>query len=147
MKDVVRMATWLVLIAGAVGVPPARAQKQTPPEGGPPKAFSVPANETYTLPNGLKVTLVPYGIIPKAAISLAVDAGQINEGSARVGAADLTANLMKEGTETLTSQQVAEQAASMGSTLDIGASADQTKLSMDVLQEFTPRAIRLLADV
>jgi zinc protease len=147
MKITTTKLSLLVLGTTVLTITPVLAQKQAPPEGGPPKAFSVPANETYTLPNGLKVTLVPYGIIPKADISLAVDAGQINEGSSRVGVADLTANLMKEGTEKLTSQQVAEEAADMGSTLDIGAGADQTKLSLDVLQEFTPRAIRLLADV
>jgi predicted Zn-dependent peptidase len=123
------------------------AQKQAPPEGGPPKAFTVPANETYTLPNGLKVTLVPYGIIPKAAISLAVDSGEINEGSGRTGVASLTTDLMKEGTEKQTAQQVAEAAARMGSTLEIHAGKDQTKLGIDVLQEFAPDAVKLLADV
>ncbi len=137
----------LVVAATLLAIPPAFAQKQVPPEGGPAKAFTVPANETYTLPNGLKVTLVPYGIIPKAAVSLAVDAGEINEGRARAGVSGLTADLMKEGTEKLTSQQVAEAAARMGSTLDIGAGADQTDLSLDVLQEFTPDAVKLLADV
>jgi zinc protease len=138
----------LLAIAGSVlGIAPAVAQKQMPPEGGPPKAFTVPATETYTLPNGLKVTLVPYGIIPKAAISLAVDAGQINEGSGRVGVASLTTDLMKEGTEKLTAQQVAEAAARMGSTLEIHAGTDQTKLGIDVLQEFAPDAVKLLADV
>jgi predicted Zn-dependent peptidase len=138
----------LLAIAGSVlGIAPAVAQKQMPPEGGPPKAFTVPATETYTLPNGLKVTLVPYGIIPKAAISLAVDAGQINEGTGRVGVASLTTDLMKEGTEKLTAQQVAEAAARMGSTLEIHAGTDQTKLGIDVLQEFAPDAVKLLADV
>jgi zinc protease len=138
----------LLAIAGSVlGITPAVAQKQMPPEGGPPKAFTVPATETYTLPNGLKVTLVPYGIIPKAAISLVVDAGQINEGSGRVGVASLTTDLMKEGTEKLTAQQVAEAAARMGSTLEIHAGTDQTKLGIDVLQEFAPDAVKLLADV
>lgn len=138
----------LLAIAGSVlGIAPALAQKQTPPEGGPPKAFTVPANETYTLPNGLKVTLVPYGIIPKTAISLAVDAGEINEGSGRTGVASLTTDLMKEGTEKQTAQQVAEAAARMGSTLEIHAGKDQTKLGIDVLQEFAPAAVKLLADV
>jgi zinc protease len=130
-----------------LGIAPALAQKQAPPEGGPPKAFTVPSNETYTLPNGLKVTLVPYGIVPKAAISLAVDAGQINEGTARAGVASLTTDLMKEGTETLSAQQVAEAAARMGSTLEIRAGQDQTKMGIDVLQEFAPEAVKLLADV
>jgi predicted Zn-dependent peptidase len=138
----------LLAIAGSVlGIAPASAQKQAPPEGGAPKAFTVPANETYTLSNGLKVTLVPYGIIPKAAISLAVDAGEINEGSGRTGVASLTTDLMKEGTEKQTAQQVAEAAARMGSTLEIHAGKDQTKLGIDVLQEFAPDAVKLLADV
>src|SRR6266849_10787376 len=138
----------LLAVAGSIlAATPAAAQKQSPPEGGSPKAFTVPSNETYTLPNGLKVTLVPYGIIPKAAISLAVDAGEINEGTARTGVASLTTDLMKEGTENQTAQQVAEAAARMGSTLEIHAGKDQTKLGIDVLQEFAPDAVKLLADV
>lgn len=138
----------LLAIAGSIlGIAPAVAQKQAPPEGGPPKAFTVPANETYSLPNGLKVTLVPYGNIPKTAINLAVDAGEINEGSGRTGVASLTTDLMKEGTEKLTAQQVAEAAARMGSTLEVHAGKDQTKLGIDVLQEFAPDAVKLLADV
>src|SRR6516164_8667640 len=147
MKDVARMATWLVLILGAAGVPAARAQKQTPPEGGPAKAFTVPANETYTLSNGLKVTLVPYGLIPKAALRVAVDAGGLNEGNGRIGVADLTAELLKEGTAALSAEQVAEEAARMGSTLEVSSGADQTTLGLDVLEEFAPDAVRLLADV
>ena len=138
----------LLSIAGMfLGIAPALAQKQAPPEGGPPKAFTVPANETYSLPNGMKVTLVPYGIIPKTDISLAVDAGEINEGTSRTGVAGLTTDLMKEGTESLTAQQVAEAAARMGSPLDIRAGQDQIKLGIDVLQEFAPNAVKLLADV
>ena len=147
MKHAIRIATWLVLVAGACGIPRANAQKQAPPEGGPPKAFTVPANETYSLPNGLKVTLVPYGIVPKAQLSVALDAGGLNEGSNRIGVSDLTAELMKEGTVTLTAEQVAEEAARMGSTLEVSAGADQTTLDLDVLQEFAPDAVRLLGDV
>src|SRR5947209_3142624 len=100
----------------------ASAQKQAPPEGGPPKAFNVPAHETYTLPNGLKVTLVPYGIIPKVTVDISVVAGSADEGSSHRGVADLTADLMKEGTEKLTSSQLADEAARMGSTLTVNSS-------------------------
>src|SRR5258705_11050589 len=95
----------------------------------------------------MKVPLVPEGIIPKAAISLPVGAGEINEGPSRAGVAGLTTDLMKEGTEKLTAQQVAESAARMGSTLEVHAGKDQTKLGIDVLQEFAPDAVKLLADV
>lgn len=59
----------LVLGAAMVAAIPAFGQKQTPPTGGAPKAFTLPAHETYTLANGMKVTLVPYGNIPKASVS------------------------------------------------------------------------------
>ena len=147
MNTTIKKLGLLAIVGSILGIAPAVAQKQAPPEGGPPKAFTVPANETYTLPNGMKVTLVPYGIIPKAAISLSVDAGEINEGVGRVGVANLTTDLMKEGTEKLSAQQVAEAAASRGSTLEIHAGQDQTKLGIDVLQEFAPDAVKLLADV
>src|SRR5437879_4017733 len=147
MKTTMKKLGLLAIAGSILGIAPAMAQKQAPPEGGPPKAFTVPANETYSLPNGLKVTLVPYGNIPKTAINLAVDAGEINEGSGRIGAASLTTDLMKEGTEKLTAQQVAEAAARMGSTLEIHAGKNQTKLGIDVLQEFAPDAVKLLADV
>jgi zinc protease len=138
---------WLVLVASLVALAPAFGQKQTPPEGSAPKSFSVPASETYVLPNGLKVTLVPYGIIPKAAVGLAVDAGSMNEVKARVGVASLTGDLFKEGTVTLTSKQLAEATAQMGSALAISVGDDQSKFELDVLQEFAPDAVKLLADV
>src|SRR5260221_3378334 len=147
MNKIMQKLGLLAIMGSILGITPAVAQKQSAPEGGPPKAFTVPPNETYTLPNGMKVTLVPYGIIPKAAISLSVDAGEINEGTSRVGVASLTTDLMKEGTENLSAQKVAEAAARMGSTLDVHAGKDQTKLGIDVLQEFAPEAVKLLADV
>jgi zinc protease len=147
MKMTIKKLGLLAITGTILGIAPAMAQKQQPPEGGPPKAFTVPENETYALPNGMKVTLVPYGIIPKTAISLAVDAGEINEGTGRVGVASLTTDLMKEGTEKLSAQQVAEAAARMGSTLEVHAGNDQTKMEIDVLQEFAPDAVKLLADV
>lgn len=147
MKTTMRNVSVLVLATGVMAVAPIRAQKQTPPEGAPAKAFTVPAHETYTLANGMKVTLVPYGIIPKVTVSVAMDAGGINEGSDHVGVAGLTADLMKEGTQALASEQLADATAKMGSTLDVAASADQTIAQLDVLSEFGPQAVKLLADV
>lgn len=144
-----KSVSYLVLlgISAAAMALPALAQKQAPPEGSAPKPFTVPASETYTLPNGLKVTLVPYGIIPKAALSVVVDAGHLNEGKDHTGAAGLTSHLFEEGTATLNSDQLAAETARMGSSLSVTADEDQTDFSMDVLQEFAPDGVRLLADV
>jgi len=124
-----------------------QAQKQSPPEGGPARAFTVPAHETYTLPNGLKVTLVPYGIIPKVTVDINVVAGSADEARDHQGVAGVTADLLKEGTEKLTSSQLADEAARMGSTLSVDSSYDRTDATLDVLSEFGPDAVRLVADV
>src|SRR6202140_3144410 len=129
----------LLAIAGSIlGITPAVAQKQVPPEGGPAKAFTVPARETYTLPNGLKVTLVPYGILPKVTVDLTLVAGSADEGKDHQGVAGLTADLLKEGTEKLTASQLADEAARMGSTLGLNSSYDRTDAELDVLAEFGP---------
>ena len=44
----------------------AQAQKQSPPQGGPAKAFTVPAHETYTLPNGRTSTVEILQAVPYA---------------------------------------------------------------------------------
>jgi len=126
---------------------PMRAQKQAPPEGGPAKAFTVPAHETYTLANGLKVTLVPYGNLPKVSVDILITAGSADEGKNHQGVAGLTTDLLNEGTEKLTANQLADEAARMGSTLSTSSSYDRTDAGLDVLSEFGPDAVRLIADV
>ena len=139
--------TLLVLGTAMLMATTALAQKQAPPAGGPAKAFTLPAHETYTLANGMKVTLVPYGNIPKVSLSLALRAGNLNESKELLGVADVTGELLKEGTASLSASALAESAARMGSTLNVGTGADETSFDMDVLSEFGPDAVKLLADV
>jgi predicted Zn-dependent peptidase len=119
----------------------------TVPAGGPPKAFSLPAHETYTLANGMKVTLVPYGIIPKASLNLTLRAGSLNEAREQEGIADITGELLKEGTTSLSANALAEAAARMGGSLGVSTGADESSFDIDVLSEYGPEAAKLLADV
>ncbi|MGB2626951.1 MAG: pitrilysin family protein [Candidatus Acidiferrum sp.] len=139
--------TKLILAVFVLGAMPAVAQKQTPPTGGPPKPFTVPTQESYTLRNGMKVTLVPYGNLPKVTVTLMVRAGTVNQPVDAPGLAKLAAQLMKEGTTSRSAKQVADEAADMGGTLEVWIDADQTGISSDVLSEFAPKAAQLIADV
>jgi len=125
----------------------APANKQSPPPGSAPKPFNVPQAEKFNLPNGLQVTLVPYGAIPKVQIALSVRAGNLNETQNQIWLADLTTTLMKEGTTSRSAQQVAQEAASMGGSVDVSVGADITHVSGDVLSEYGPKMVGLLADV
>jgi zinc protease len=121
--------------------------KQTPPAGASPKPFHLPQLERFSLPNGLQVTMAQFGAIPKVQVRIAVRAGNLNEPASQVWLADLTGRLIKEGTTSRTSEQVAEQAASMGGSIDVDVGPDITRLDSDVLSEFGPKIVALLADV
>ena len=128
-------------------LPLAAQEKQTPPAGGPPKPFNVPVHESYALANGMKVTLVPYGNLPKVTLSLVVRSGNLNDPSNLPGLADMAGKLMKEGTTTKSSKQIAEEAAGMGGAVNITVGPDESDVTTDVLSEFGPKAAALLADV
>ncbi len=136
----------LALLALAVSMP-LFAQKEAPPAPGKPKGFSVPAPRRFALDNGLKVTLVEYGSLPKATVRLAVLSGNIDEKAGEVWLSDLMGDLLSQGTETKTAAQVAEAAARMGGSLDINVGEDRTDIGGDVLSEFGPEMAALIADV
>jgi predicted Zn-dependent peptidase len=138
------VATFLAALAAA---PALVAQKQAPPAPAKPKGFSVPAPRTVQLDNGLAVTLVPYGTVPKVAVRLAVMTGNADEKANEVWLSDLTADLLSEGTQTRTAAQIAEDAARMGGSLDITVGENRTDIGGDVLSEFAPQMIALVADV
>jgi len=126
---------------------PVHAEKQSPPAGGPPRDFILPSKTSFELDNGLKVTLVPYGALPKVRVSVIVRSGNLNEKPDEVWLADLTTTMLREGTATRSAEQLAADIAAMGGELEIGTGLDTTSISTDVLSEFAPDAVRLLADV
>ena len=143
MKKILLTACALILGLSGLAV----AQIKTPPAGGKAKPFNVPKRETFQLKNGMRVTFVPYGTIPKVAISAVVRAGNINEADNQIWLADLTAAMMKEGTATRSATKLAQDASSMGGSVSINVGADTTSIGGDVLSEFGPQFVALLADV
>jgi zinc protease len=126
---------------------PLLAQKQAPPEPGKPKGFSVPTPRKFKLENELAVTLVEYGALPKVTVRLAVRSGDIDEKAGEVWLADLMGDLLSQGTETKSASEIAEASARMGGSLDVNVGEDRTEISGDVLSEFGPEMVALIADV
>ncbi|HVF47029.1 MAG TPA: pitrilysin family protein [Pyrinomonadaceae bacterium] len=123
------------------------AQKEKPPVGGQPKPFVFPKQDTYTLSNGMRVTLVEYGSIPKVAMQAFVRAGSINEMKSQRWISDMVATLLKEGTTTRSAEQLARETAEMGGSIFTSAATDKTTIGGEVLSEFDTRFLTLLADV
>ena len=142
------MRKTIILLAAGLALPTlAFAQRQTPPASGTPKDIKLPPKRTFTLENGMRVTLVPFGTVPKAALSLAIRAGSVNETPDQVRLSSVVGELLKEGTRTRTGERIARDAASMGGALSVNVSADFTSIDSEVLSEHTGDMARLIADV
>src|SRR5579863_6395578 len=98
--------------------------RETPPPLGTPQPFAIPAAHSFTLPNGMKVTLAQYGSVPLVSIRAYLAFGHANESADQVWLSDLMVELIKEGTTSMTAQQVANDAARMGGQLNFNAATD-----------------------
>ena len=129
------------------GAAPASAADYPPmPVPGPTKPFKVAAAETYRLPNGMQVTLIPYGEVPKAVINVRIYAGGL-DAAPDEGLASLNALMMREGAGDLSSSQIAAASAGMGGNLLVNSGLHETVLGLSVLSDRAPDAVRLLGDL
>ena len=125
----------------------AQTPRETPPAGGQPKPFVFPSQTDYKLSNGMRVTMVQYGTIPKVAMQATIRVGSINERENQRWISDMVSTLLKEGTTTRTPEQIARETAEMGGSIFTAAATDKTTVGGEVLSEFDTRFLALMADV
>ncbi|HEY3586475.1 MAG TPA: pitrilysin family protein, partial [Myxococcaceae bacterium] len=138
-----RTVLGLALLAAGLAL----AAPQAPPPPGPTPPFELPTTTEFTLKNGLRVTLVRYGAIPKTNVALVVKLGNADEAAHQTGLADLMGKLLLQGTTTRSAVQLAEAAAKLGGELEANVREDETALEIECLGESTHDAIRLVAEV
>ncbi len=118
----------------------------SPPPAGEPKDYQLPEKTTFELENGLRVTMVPFGAVPKISMALRIRTGNLNEGE-DTWLADMAGALMQEGTTSLDSGQLARRAAELGGAISISTGVETTTVSIGGLSERDTEAVALLADV
>lgn len=140
------------VLAAALASLPVVAQAQAAPAFPPPppiaplKPFALPAGETYTLPNGMVVTLIAYGLTPRAIVGLRIEAGEVDAASTPdLGA--LTAAMLKEGAAGRSALQIAEAAAGMGGDLTVNEGLRGTEVTLTTLSSELGAALALIGDV
>lgn len=137
----------MMLLAIGGGALTAQAQRETPPAPAAPKELKLTPRHTFVLPNGMRVSMVPFGTVPKVYVQLTLESGNVDEKPNEVWLANVTGDLLQEGTTTRTAEAVARDAASMGGSINVDVEADRTDIGGDVLAERGPEFVRLLADV
>jgi zinc protease len=117
------------------------------PEVGPDPAFAFPEIARHTLPNGLQVRTVEHSSVPVVSFVLQVEGGSGADTSDTEGLAAIVADMVDEGTGSLTAIDVSDALARIGADYDVDVSPDVTVFSLTTLARFAARGASLLADM
>jgi zinc protease len=110
-------------------------------------AFKAPMVWHATLDNGVRVVGTPYKELPMTTLSLSVPGGRLYESMATLGLSSLTADLMDEGTRTLSTVELSEALDRLGANLSVSSNDDEISLRLSCLDEHLADAVKLLGDV
>jgi zinc protease len=124
-----------------------RVDRSRPPVVGPDSTFAFPEIVKHTLPNGLQVRTVEHPGIPLINFVLHVEGGSGADPADREGLAALTADMVDEGTGSMSALDVSESLARIGGEYDVDVGPDVTTFSLTTLARFANRGGSLLADI
>jgi zinc protease len=97
------------------------------------------------LKNGLRILVVEDPRLPIVEISLVFKNGSALDPIGKAGLMNLTALMLKEGTKKLTSLQLAEAFANLGTEVRVGATKDMASISSGVLSNKFNEALSLIS--
>jgi zinc protease len=102
-----------------------------------------------TLKNGLKVQIIENHRVPVVALDLILPAAPPNDPPALPGVAEAVTEMLRQGTPTRTSRQIAEEVSELGASLDARASwgTPSSRLTASALKENLEPLLALAADV
>jgi len=121
-----------------------RSQMPKPVEGAEPK---FPAVQRAKLSNGLELVVAERHSVPVVDMNLLVDAGYASDQFAQPGTAQLSMNMLDEGTKTKNSIDISKELASLGASLGTGSNLDTSTVTLSTLKSNLDRALNLYADV
>ncbi|KAB2907281.1 MAG: hypothetical protein F9K40_05190 [Kofleriaceae bacterium] len=118
-----------------------------PPPPQPPSAITLPPLERFTLPNGLEVVVVKSDRLPVVSYQLMVRAGRADEPLARLGVAELTADLLPKGTRKKNALAIAKAIDLVGGLITADAGFEATWLTCQTMAKDTKVCLELLPEM
>lgn len=136
-----------ILLLAAAAAFSQEVDRTKPPQTLPLPDYKLPPVTEITLPNGLRVVAVEDRRFPMVHFRLGFNAGTRFDPAELSGLASMTGELLKEGTATRTSKQIADELASLGANIEASVSPDWLLLTGSVLSDNLDRQLALLADL
>jgi zinc protease len=129
-------------------VPPGVKLVPEMPPPGAPRPFNFPRAATKTLPNGLRVFVVTDRSQPAIAARLVIPtAGSTRDPREMPGVAQMTADMLTQGTAKRSAQEIAEAIDFIGGSLDASAGKDSTTVTLDIVKKDLDTGLDLMSDV
>ena len=117
------------------------------PAAAPQPGFTPPTPIHRHLNNGLKIVIVEKREIPVVSVGLFIKGGGTNDPTDQPGLATFTAQMLQEGTESRSSQQLASDFEFIGARLSIDARREFVSLSTETMTKHWTTALSLMGDV
>jgi zinc protease len=110
-------------------------------------AFSAEIVRKTTLANGLTLVVAERNQLPTVHLQVLLRAGSSVDTANQLGLANLTAELLLQGTATQDAARISLRIESVGGSLTSGADLDFTSIHLAVLKKDLPLGMELLADI
>ena len=117
------------------------------PDVGSDPAFRFPTIVRHTLSNGLDLRTVEHRAMPVVTIVVQIEGGSGADPNQQEGLAAITADMVDEGTGSLSAIDVSDAITRLGAEYDVDVGADVTTFSLTTLTRFAERGMSLLADL
>ncbi|MFL6734360.1 MAG: M16 family metallopeptidase, partial [Sphingomicrobium sp.] len=124
----------------------ASVKRQVPPAGAS-VPLDFPDVAHTTLSNGMKLSYAHRDAAPLTQVALSFDAGYAADAPGSRGLQNMVMSLLDEGTETRTSQQIAEEQERLGANLTATGSADRSTVALSALSANLAPSLALMSDV
>ena len=155
------ITTWLFVGCGSPTEPPpvvsnntasaggsdAPTVREMPPESGPTRDIAFPQVTRTVGARGLELNVAEWHQLPIVYARLVIRSGTAADPENRPGLADLVGQMLKEGTRTRSSAEIAEEVAFLGADFWVESDEETVTIGMRALSEHLDQMMALLADV
>ncbi len=124
-----------------------RVDRSQLPQVGPDPVFSFPDIVRHTLSNGLEVRTIEHRAVPVVTMVVQVEGGSGADPAGQEGLAAITADMVDEGTGSLSAIDVSDAISRIGAEYDVDVGPDVTTFSLTTLRRLAGQGASLLADL
>ena len=133
---------------GTGAVPPGVRLESQMPAAAPTKPFHFPDATAKTLTNGVHAYVVSGKEEPMVSVHVALTgAGSVNDPAGMPGVANMTADMLTQGTATRSAEDIAQAIDFVGGSLSASADEDGTYVTVSVVKKDFALAMDLLSDI